>query len=227
MDRRIPASERTREALHDLIEGQLSSEFGRTELVKLATRLIVEEGLEAEVRDATDQSSRKTQSQSTSSPGHQPERRQGVEKSQRLGPRYESPFDMTAKRQNQSDKEQSFEAVAPDLPGDEIKQPERAESHGGHLRPSQEHDLYRPLAQKMRHAEDRCVEHRFGRPNLLIEVVNAEQTVDDHPICVHDEGRVEGERDQQDELGGDEDEKDLHDGAGPGARPDHGLIDIR
>jgi len=52
MDRRIPASERTREALHDLIEGRLSSEFGRTELVKLATRLIVEEGLEAEVRDA-------------------------------------------------------------------------------------------------------------------------------------------------------------------------------
>jgi transposase-like protein len=47
MDRRIPASERTREALHDLIEGRLSSE-----LVRLATRLIVEEGLEAEVRDA-------------------------------------------------------------------------------------------------------------------------------------------------------------------------------
>ena len=54
MERRIPASERTREALHDLIEGRLSSEFGRTELVKLATRLIVEEGLEAEVRDALD-----------------------------------------------------------------------------------------------------------------------------------------------------------------------------
>jgi transposase-like protein len=34
-----------------LIEGRLSSEFGRSELVRLATRLIVEEGLEAEVRD--------------------------------------------------------------------------------------------------------------------------------------------------------------------------------
>jgi putative transposase len=52
MERRLPASERTREALHDLIAGRLSSDFGRTELVKLATRLIVEEGLEAEVRDA-------------------------------------------------------------------------------------------------------------------------------------------------------------------------------
>jgi transposase-like protein len=35
-----------------LIEGRLSSEVGRSELVKLATRLIIEEGLEAEVRDA-------------------------------------------------------------------------------------------------------------------------------------------------------------------------------
>ena len=52
MSHRIPASERTREALSDLIEGRLSSESGRTELVQLATRLIVEEGLEAEVRDA-------------------------------------------------------------------------------------------------------------------------------------------------------------------------------
>ena len=52
MSRRIPGSERTREALRDLIEGRLSSEAGRSELVRLATRLIVEEGLEAEVRDA-------------------------------------------------------------------------------------------------------------------------------------------------------------------------------
>ncbi len=52
MSRRIPASDRTREALSDLIEGRLSSEAGRTELVRLATRLIIEEGLEAEVRDA-------------------------------------------------------------------------------------------------------------------------------------------------------------------------------
>ena len=55
MSHRIPASERTREALSDLIEGRLSSESGRTELVQLATRLIVEEGLEAEVRDALGQ----------------------------------------------------------------------------------------------------------------------------------------------------------------------------
>ena len=51
MTRRIPASDRTREALSDLIEGRLSSEAGRTELVQLATRLIIEEGLESEVRD--------------------------------------------------------------------------------------------------------------------------------------------------------------------------------
>jgi len=51
MSSRIPASERTREGLRDLIEGRLSSESGRSELVKLATRLIIEEGLEAEVRD--------------------------------------------------------------------------------------------------------------------------------------------------------------------------------
>ena len=44
----------TREALHDLIECRLSSESGRTELVRLAARLIIEEGLEAEVRDALD-----------------------------------------------------------------------------------------------------------------------------------------------------------------------------
>ena len=52
MSRRIPASDRTREALSALIEGRLSSEGGRSELVQLATRLIIEEGLEAEVRDA-------------------------------------------------------------------------------------------------------------------------------------------------------------------------------
>ncbi len=52
MSKRVPGSERTREALSDLIEGRLSSDFGRSELVRLATRLIVEEGLEAEVRDA-------------------------------------------------------------------------------------------------------------------------------------------------------------------------------
>ena len=52
MSRRMPASDRTREALSALIEARLSSEAGRTELVQLASRLIIEEGLEAEVSDA-------------------------------------------------------------------------------------------------------------------------------------------------------------------------------
>jgi transposase-like protein len=43
---------RTRQSLSELIEGRLSSPDGRAELVKLATRLIVEEALEAESRDA-------------------------------------------------------------------------------------------------------------------------------------------------------------------------------
>ena len=47
MNRRIPASMRTRESLSALIEGRLSSPDGRSELVKLATRLILEEVLEA------------------------------------------------------------------------------------------------------------------------------------------------------------------------------------
>ena len=47
---RVPASMRTRESLSDLIEGRLSSADGRAALVKLATRLIVEEALEAESR---------------------------------------------------------------------------------------------------------------------------------------------------------------------------------
>jgi transposase-like protein len=45
---------RTREALAALIEGRLASPTGRSELVELATRLIVEEALEGEVRDALD-----------------------------------------------------------------------------------------------------------------------------------------------------------------------------
>ncbi len=52
MEKRLPASMRTRQTLVDLIEGRLSSPDGRAELVKLATRLIVEEALEAEARDA-------------------------------------------------------------------------------------------------------------------------------------------------------------------------------
>ena len=51
MARRVLGSMRTRESLSDLIEGRLSSADGRAELVKLATRLIVEEALEAESRD--------------------------------------------------------------------------------------------------------------------------------------------------------------------------------
>jgi len=43
---------RTRQSLSDLIEGRLGSPDGRAELIKLATRLIVEEALEAESRDA-------------------------------------------------------------------------------------------------------------------------------------------------------------------------------
>lgn len=52
MSKRIPGSMRTRQSLCGLIEGRLSSPDGRSELVKLATRLIVEEALEAESRDA-------------------------------------------------------------------------------------------------------------------------------------------------------------------------------
>ena len=52
MAKRVPASVRPRESLSDLIEGRLSSADGRATLVKLATRLIVEETLETESRDA-------------------------------------------------------------------------------------------------------------------------------------------------------------------------------
>jgi putative transposase len=54
MGKRIPASMRTREALAALIEGRLASPAGRSELVALATRLIVEEALEGEVREVLD-----------------------------------------------------------------------------------------------------------------------------------------------------------------------------
>ena len=43
MATRIPASHRTREELTGLIEGRLSTASAKDELVKLATRLIVEE----------------------------------------------------------------------------------------------------------------------------------------------------------------------------------------
>jgi len=52
MARRVPASMRSRQQLSDLIEGRLSSADGRAELIRLATRLIVEEALEAESADA-------------------------------------------------------------------------------------------------------------------------------------------------------------------------------
>ena len=52
MPRRIPGSHRTRESLKDLLEGRLEVSDGRSELVRLASRLFVEEALEAEARDA-------------------------------------------------------------------------------------------------------------------------------------------------------------------------------
>jgi len=52
MSSRIPGSMRTRQSLSDLIEGRLTSPDGRAELVKLASRLIIEEALEAEQREA-------------------------------------------------------------------------------------------------------------------------------------------------------------------------------
>lgn len=51
MAKRLPASMRTREELSALIEGRLASPAGRSALVELATRLIVEEALEGEARD--------------------------------------------------------------------------------------------------------------------------------------------------------------------------------
>ena len=49
---RLPASQRTREELSALIEGRLRTTSAKDELVKLATRLIVEEALEGEAGDA-------------------------------------------------------------------------------------------------------------------------------------------------------------------------------
>jgi putative transposase len=51
MATRIPASQRTREELRSLIEGRLSTGSAKDELVKLATRLIVEEALEGKASD--------------------------------------------------------------------------------------------------------------------------------------------------------------------------------
>ena len=49
---RIPASDRTREKLKALMEGRSDVVDGRSELVRLAARLIVEEALEGEASDA-------------------------------------------------------------------------------------------------------------------------------------------------------------------------------
>src|SRR5947199_9548548 len=49
---RIPASERTRERLKALMEGHGEAGDLRSELVRLAARLIIEEGLEGEATDA-------------------------------------------------------------------------------------------------------------------------------------------------------------------------------
>jgi putative transposase len=51
MAARLPASQRTREELTALIEGRLSTASAKDELVKLASRLIVEEALEGEASD--------------------------------------------------------------------------------------------------------------------------------------------------------------------------------
>src|SRR4029079_13753075 len=52
MATRLPGSRHTREELTALIEGRLSTASAKDELVKLATRLIVEEALESETGDA-------------------------------------------------------------------------------------------------------------------------------------------------------------------------------
>ncbi len=52
MSQRVPASMNTRQSLSESIEGRLSTADGRSELVRLATRLIIEEALEAESRDS-------------------------------------------------------------------------------------------------------------------------------------------------------------------------------
>jgi putative transposase len=52
MTTRLPASQRTGEELSALIEGRLRTASAKDELVKLATRLIVEEALEGEAGDA-------------------------------------------------------------------------------------------------------------------------------------------------------------------------------
>ena len=52
MAARLPASQSTREELRSLIEGRLATTSAKDELIKLATRLIVEEVLESESSEA-------------------------------------------------------------------------------------------------------------------------------------------------------------------------------
>jgi len=49
---RIPASERTRERLKAVMDGRAEASDGRSELVRLAARLIIEEGLDVEAGEA-------------------------------------------------------------------------------------------------------------------------------------------------------------------------------
>jgi putative transposase len=50
--KRLSAPDRTREELRALINGELGTTMARSDLVRLALRLIVEEALEGEVADA-------------------------------------------------------------------------------------------------------------------------------------------------------------------------------
>jgi transposase-like protein len=51
MMKRIAATEKTRERLQALIDGRLGTGADRSDLVRLAVQLIIEEVLEAEARD--------------------------------------------------------------------------------------------------------------------------------------------------------------------------------
>lgn len=59
MPSRMPAGKRAREGLRDLIKGRLSSQSGRSEPVQPATRLVIEESVQAEARDAPGRDDRK------------------------------------------------------------------------------------------------------------------------------------------------------------------------
>ena len=60
MATRLPASQHTGEELTALIEGRLSTASAKDELVKLATRLIVEEALKARLATRLDESTTST-----------------------------------------------------------------------------------------------------------------------------------------------------------------------